>query len=141
MGRQFVFYSALCVVKPSDVENYWCRADMSNSNCCASRTISLNVEKIVSGPQIKKYLMFFFVLKLCFSYNSVSIEGFEYFDHLKPKNCIFGVILVIFCVIWSISKLEKITAGRKRQAMGPPVWHAWFRAYSIEFGHYFLSCG
>jgi hypothetical protein len=63
---------------------------MSNSNCCAGHTISLNVEKIVSGPQIKKNLMFLFVLKHCFSYNSVSIERFEYFDHFKPKIFIFG---------------------------------------------------
>jgi hypothetical protein len=78
-----------------------CKPGMSNSNsnCCAARIISLNVEKIVSGPQMKKYPIFLSVLTALFSDQTVSIEGFEYFDHFKSKKRRFGEILVILCVI------------------------------------------
>ncbi len=58
---------------------------MSNSNCCAGHIISLNVEKLVSGPQMKKYPIFLSVLTVLFSDHTVSIDGFEYFDHFKSK--------------------------------------------------------
>ncbi len=58
-------------------------AGMSNSNCFAGRIVSLNVEKIVSGPQMKNYPIFLSVLTVLFSDHTVSIEGFEHFDHFK----------------------------------------------------------
>jgi hypothetical protein len=75
------------------------KAGMPNSNCHAGRIISLNVENIVSGLQMKKYPIFLSVLTVLFSDHTVSIEGFEYFYHLKSKNCTFGRILVILCVV------------------------------------------
>jgi hypothetical protein len=59
---------------------------MSNTNCCAGRIISLNAEKIVKEPQIKKYPMFLSVLKAFLYADLVFFEGFKYFDLLKPKN-------------------------------------------------------
>ncbi len=66
--------------------------------------------KIDSGPQIKKYPLSLSVFN-CFLAIQFQLKVLNILIMLSPKNCIFGRIVVIFCVNFKYFQIWKDNCG------------------------------